>query len=249
MKQIQELGDERHKTWCIHCFGSSGIFDQTKNAFVDIKTKKIIKRNKDHVPSKCLLQKPYPLNLPTLKICSKCNEGFSSHEEYFLAFLGSVSKNMHLGNSSLNVFDSNNRLSDLLLESLKVKPGSSEIEVKLNKESINLVLEKNARGHFHFETGEVIYSNPKHIQMTPVNSFNKEALCNFESVIVSELFPEIGSRLFTRTVTGKDMSEGWIIVQESQYRYAILQIGREAIIRSVIAEEFAVEVYWEDILA
>jgi len=42
---------------------------------------------KDHVIARCLLEKPYPLNLPTVPSCRSCNEGFSRDEQYFLAVL------------------------------------------------------------------------------------------------------------------------------------------------------------------
>src|ERR1700730_9665961 len=74
MDQIGEFVDERHKAWCIHCAG--WIADLNSNC--------------DHVPSKSLLRKPYPKNLPVVQICKSCNGGFSQDEEYLAAFLGSV---------------------------------------------------------------------------------------------------------------------------------------------------------------
>jgi hypothetical protein len=39
----------------------------------------------DHVIPRCLLEKPYPSNLPTVPSCADCNNGYSKDEEYFLA--------------------------------------------------------------------------------------------------------------------------------------------------------------------
>ena len=39
---------------------------------------------KDHVPSKNLLESPFPHNLLTVPACSQCNNSFSFDEEYFL---------------------------------------------------------------------------------------------------------------------------------------------------------------------
>jgi hypothetical protein len=42
---------------------------------------------KDHVIPRCLLEKPYPPNIPTVPSCRPCNEGYSKDEEYFLAVM------------------------------------------------------------------------------------------------------------------------------------------------------------------
>ena len=74
MDQIEEFTDERQKAWCIHC----------GEWIAGLET------NRDHVPSKSLLLKPYPENLPLVEVCRSCNTGFSLDEEYLVAFLGSV---------------------------------------------------------------------------------------------------------------------------------------------------------------
>ena len=74
MDQIREFADERQKSWCIHC-GSPLSSVET---------------NRDHVPSKSLLLKPYPENLPVVEVCKACNGGFAQDEEYLAAFLSCV---------------------------------------------------------------------------------------------------------------------------------------------------------------
>jgi hypothetical protein len=41
----------------------------------------------DHVIPRCLLEKPFPPNLPTVPSCRPCNEAYSKDEEYFLAVM------------------------------------------------------------------------------------------------------------------------------------------------------------------
>ena len=74
MESIYEFVDERQKSWCIHCGGWIAQLET----------------NRDHAPSKSLLQKPYPENLPVMQVCKECNSGFSRDEEYLAAFLGAV---------------------------------------------------------------------------------------------------------------------------------------------------------------
>jgi hypothetical protein len=45
---------------------------------------------RDHVPPRCLLERPYPPNLPTVPSCSSCNAGFSLDEQYFVVLLTQV---------------------------------------------------------------------------------------------------------------------------------------------------------------
>ena len=45
---------------------------------------------KDHVPPRCLLEKPYPTNLRTVPCCSRCNSKFSLDEQYFLILLSQI---------------------------------------------------------------------------------------------------------------------------------------------------------------
>ena len=74
MQQIEPFADERNQSWCIHC--TRWLSD--------------VKVNRDHVPSKSLLYRPYPANLPVVEICEDCNSGFSKDEEYLLVFLSAV---------------------------------------------------------------------------------------------------------------------------------------------------------------
>jgi hypothetical protein len=67
----------------------------------------------------------------------------------------------------------------------------------------------------------------------------------FESIDNGLLWPEVGSRMMTRVITGQDLSNGWVIVQEGVYRYAVVQQGG-ILVRSVLREYLATEVYWDD---
>ncbi|MBV7337585.1 hypothetical protein KFU94_57025 [Chloroflexi bacterium TSY] len=67
MKQYRNYGDVRQYSWCAYCGG-------------DTKTR-------EHVPSKVLLDKPYPKNLPIVSACESCNAGFSMDEEYIACWI------------------------------------------------------------------------------------------------------------------------------------------------------------------
>ena len=46
--------------------------------------------SRDHVPSKILIDEPYPPNLPIAKSCVGCNQGFSASEEYVACLIDCV---------------------------------------------------------------------------------------------------------------------------------------------------------------
>ena len=59
--------DERLTGMCVYC----GAQPETR----------------DHVPSKVLLDEPYPPELPVVGACEKCNASFSMDEQYLACFL------------------------------------------------------------------------------------------------------------------------------------------------------------------
>jgi hypothetical protein len=51
--------------------------------------------------------------------------------------------------------------------------------------------------------------------------------------------------MMTRVLTGQDLAGEWVVVQEGIYRYAVAQ-GGGMLVRSVLSEYLATEVYWGD---
>jgi len=70
MQQLRNYGDDRNNGFCVHCGGPSETVD--------------------HVPSKVLLDEPYPENLMAASACRKCNNGLSLDEEYLACLLECV---------------------------------------------------------------------------------------------------------------------------------------------------------------
>src|SRR4051812_29354064 len=71
MSHLKSLGDRRLTDACTYCRGPE--FETS-----------------DHVPSKVLLDEPFPDNLPVVPACSTCNGGFSLDEEYLATLLDCV---------------------------------------------------------------------------------------------------------------------------------------------------------------
>jgi hypothetical protein len=236
MDQIEEFVDERHKGWCVHC--ATGIHQ--------------VESNRDHVPSKSFLRKPYPENLPTVDVCKSCNEGFSVDEEYFAAFMGCV-----LSGSTDPDRQHDPRVRRILTRSpmlrQRIEDARTESRTLFNdeprivwspeRERIERIVLKNARGHACYEYGEPMLEPPDCVWLAPLASLTPEERSQFEDV-QRDVWPEVGSRMLTRVVTGQDLCDGWVVAQDGVYRYAAIPEGRLTV-RSVIHEYLATEARWD----
>lgn len=238
MKQIREFTDERLRGYCVYC--EQGVSDPTN----------------DHVPSKSLLKKPYPPDLPTIKACRGCNEQFALDEEYFAAFLsavisGSTKPDDQVLPSAANSFKTNEGLRDRIDQSRYIQTcldlGIEERMVWAPEfERIQRVIIKNARGHGYYELGDIneVVGCPVSAWATMQENFDQEQVDRFfrmESGLVG--WPEVGSRAMIRAIEGHDLQNGWIVVQEGVYRYKVDQGTR---VRSILLEHLITEVVWDE---
>lgn len=87
---------------------------------------------------------------------------------------------------------------------------------------------------------------PISISAIPLISMNHDQRNDFEKAGGSFTgWPEVGSRMMTRVMTGQDLNDdGWINVQDNIYRYIVFQQDLLTV-RSVIHNYLATEVVWE----
>jgi hypothetical protein len=234
MDAIQEFVDERQKSWCIHCGGWISALEC----------------NRDHVPSKSLLRKPYPANLPTVRICTQCNAGFSKDEEYLAAFLGSVlSVTTDPGSqdscAAERILRENARLRTRIERSKKeYQTIAGETRCIWTPEAVRIrrVIVKNARGHAFFECGEPMLREPDRVWWSPLEHLSWQRQ-EFEHFELGPAWPEVGSRMMMRMITGQDLDGSWVTVQDGIYRYGVGQVGA-MLVRTVLWEYLATEVFW-----
>lgn len=111
---------------------------------------------------------------------------------------------------------------------------------------IRKVITKNARGHVMYEHGQRVAGDPEPCNIAPLLSLPERLRGEFEFIDYGSGWPECGSRLMQRLVTGDDMRpDGWIEVQPGVYRYAVME-SDGFIVRSVIREYLATEVIFAD---
>ena len=237
MKQMRDYSDERHKGWCIHC---GAVLSSVES-------------NLDHVPSKTILDRPFPENLPTVRVCKSCNTSFSNDEEYFSAFLGSVlagttDPDRQIVERAEKILNSNYRLQDEIeaqLEVVKDADGKDQVTFFPDLSRIQNVVVKNARGHVLFEHGQPAEGEPVRVAVQSIPILPPDMLASFETIDYGAGWPEVGSRLMTRLITGDDMrSDGWVVVQPNIYRFAVMDHD-QFVVRSVIREYLAAEVAWD----
>ena len=241
MDQIHDFSDARLKAFCAHC-GADLIDNDT---------------DRDHVPSRALLLRPYPENLPVVRTCRACNVNFSLDEEYLFLFLRCVIEDTTDPDkhSDAKVSRALRRHEKLRAEIELSKSEQMTIDGGVDRwwhpdlERINRVVLKNARGHVFYEYSELMINEPEYIQTFPLNNVPEEQRESFENdgANTFDVAPELGSRMMTRMFTGQDMLGGWIFVQDDVYRYRIEQCSgiRSGVrVRSILHEYLATEVYW-----
>jgi len=233
MKQMANYGDDRQKGFCVHCGGST--------------------ETRDHAPSKVLLDKPYPANLPILPCCQKCNEGFSLDEEYLACFVECIVSGLTEPSKLqrdnikriLNVNSSLRASIEQAKEENLTLFGEKEVFWKPQEARARNVVMKLVRCHVAYELNEPRLDDPQHIMVTPLPQLNDIQRSRFESLPDTHLWPEAGSRAMQRLlIEDKAYSEGWITVQQGRYRY--MTVGAEHVmVRGVLSEYLAYEVIWE----
>lgn len=238
MDQLLPFSDSRLTRGCIFCGG--------------------LPDTRDHIPSKCILDKPYPENLPVVGCCYECNQGFSSDEQYFACFIecllrGSANIQDLKRPSIIKIFERSPALRKSIENSITEIDGNKIFKPEI--ERINNVLLKLAQGHVAFELSLILRNKPDHFWWGLLSSLSEEKKIDFESVHFQENVGEIGSRSMQRLmVTNIIMQDGssmnmvindWLDVQDDRYRYMAIDDMGMIIIRIVIDEFFGCEIIWE----
>lgn len=227
MDQLQSLADDRLLVGCIHCTGPT--------------------ETRDHVPSRILLDEPYPEHLPVVPACASCNTAFSLDEEY-VACLIEVARTGSVESVERpkirRILQSSPALAARLAQARVVDEKGVASFTAENERVKNVVL-KLARGHAAFELNEQQLDEPSHIMVAPLHTLAPSAREHFESPPQPTAWPEVGTRAMQRMVIA-DQSVyhlGWVDVQEGQYRYAVISEGA-VMVRFVLGEYLACEVIW-----
>lgn len=228
MKQIEPLGDERVLAGCVYCGGPP--------------------ETRDHVPSRVLLDKPFPENLPVVPCCSSCNNSFSLDEEYCAALVdcvrvGSARPTGRHRDKVQRILERQPALT-ATLEAARSVDANGQITFVPDLARIETVVRKLAVGHAASELHTVDAEGPS-VSVAPLPALDETSREAFETPPEVCLYPEVGSRAMLRMFEHGVPSPSWIVVQPGRYRF-LASPGLPVLVRIVIGEYLACEVVWED---
>jgi hypothetical protein len=239
--QLTDHADSRLVNGCIYCGGPE--------------------ETRDHVPSRVLLEPPYPENLPVVWACANCNQGFSRDEEYFACLIEAV-----IAGSSDPVHIKRPGIARILhrADSLRARLEAArtmdreEVRFEIEPDRIKNVLLKLALGHAAYELSQTCRGYASTVRWAAVGSMHSDERESFETPYGMGLIGEIGSRqsqrqlitqVLLRSHDGVERIMGfvtndWIDVQEDCYRYMASDDGDSIRVKMVIREYLACEVVW-----
>lgn len=241
--QLSDFADSRLIAGCIYCGG----LDDTR----------------DHVPSRVLLDLPFPENLPIVPACRRCNTEFSSDEEYLACLIEAV---------LAGTTDPDRIERSRVAATLRRKPGlrariqsgrrvtGDQIAFDFEYARVRNVVLKLARGHAAFELSALNRSEPTAIAWWPMPLMSPEERDSYNASHVVRTLGEVGSRGMQRLLvvqatvkrpTGEScivdvLVNDWVDVQEGRYRYLAIDDQGEVRVKIVIREYLACEVVWSD---
>jgi hypothetical protein len=231
MEQLPNYGDDRQLAACIYCGGET--------------------ESREHVPSRVILDEPYPENLPTVPACVSCNTGFSEDEEYFACLVECARMGSIEGIEREKITRILQRKPSL---SARINAGRTalldgKISFSFEVDRVRAVVRKLAEGHCAFELNERWNKQPVSMGIAPLLSLPVDSLRRFESPFCVSILPEVGSRAMQRLAVVSEIGRGvvdWITVQANRYRYlAAVEAGGMATVRIVVSEYLAAEVRWD----
>lgn len=227
MRQLRNHGDERQWNRCAHCGGRT--------------------ESRDHVPSKVLLDEPFPKNLPRVDCCDACNQASSLDEEYVaclvdVAIAGSADPRRVSRSKVARLLRDKPALQERLRRSLG-KRNQERAGISVEVERVRRVAEKLARGHAVFELNEPQYGPATEVMVLPLKMLGSQRRESFEHVPVPDVWPEVGSRAMQRVAARGGLAE-WLEVQEGRYRYLAVATQAGILVRAVLSRYLAIEVRW-----
>ena len=208
---------------------------------------------RDHVPSKVLLDEPYPPQLPVVGACESCNAGFSLDEQYLSCFLecvicGTVEPSALQRANVRRILSENPGLRHRI-EASQRRDQAGNLLWQPEIDRVRKMVAKLAWGHAAYE----LYPKPEEpveVAFAPLPVLSDQERVAFEDVTSRkpDLWPEIGGRAFLRAFGKKpdqfDQVGDWIVVQPGRYRYVVVETG-EVLVRMVLSEYLACTVSWE----
>jgi hypothetical protein len=228
VQQVLNYGDERQTGWCVYC-------GEERESY-------------EHVPPRIFLDRPFPENLSTVESCIRCNGGFSKDEEFVACLIECAKVGSVVDVRRKRIRSIVTRKPSLAARLIKARAILQDQAVAFSPEisRVRNVICKVAKGHALFELNDPQCKEPTWVGFAPLSSLRGNELRHFESTVAGSLWPEVASRALQRMVRSDRNLHvwDWIVVQPGRYRYLVAGERDGVLVRTVIDEYLATEVYW-----
>lgn len=205
---------------------------------------------REHLPSKVFFEHRDQIDFSILPACKKCNNNFSYHEKYLACYIEFLKSKIYNKDYKIRESIKNTLLKDHFIAN-KIKNQFKQIsgmkyEVSQDTESIEIVLMKLAKGHMAYEMNEIFLDEPKHFSYKFLHDMTKKELLAFNRPVVSEIIPEIGSRLTEYLILTEDgkVLYPWRTISEGEYRFMNFTDKKHSGVKFVINEVLFCKVMW-----
>ena len=231
MDPRQLFADGRHAAFCVFCGAEPTTCE--------------------HAASRVLLDDPQPDDLPSVGSCHGCNSGFSRDEEYLACLIDCVISGSadpeNVRRPKVRAALLHSPALAARIAACRTEDAAGTLIWKPEDERVRNVIVKLARGHVAHQYSEPQLEDPSIVMVIPLMLMTDEQRKTFETIQVSSFYPEIGSRAFVNLfVVGDEVcgaEDGWTVLQEGRYRYAVTQ-PEQPLVRIMLSEYLAAEVVW-----
>ena len=181
----------------------------------------------DHVPSKVLLDEPYPKNLYTVECCRRCNNGFSQDEEFFAVLVECVKfQSFNPDDLSrpkvIKAITNSQKLIKSVQESVLVLRNGF-ILINADNPKVQRVLSKLIRGHLRYESGLLLIDTMYDLKLYCKSCCSKNFVDEFLRPMSTDLLSEVGSRALLKLGYDKRgcLTVPWVTIQKGNYEYCV----------------------------
>ena len=233
MIQIEPQNDTRYEDICCYC---QKQFDNDKT--------------RDHIPSKVLLDKPYPENLPIAFCCFNCNQSFSTDEEYFaciIEYLIAGTKNAEeiQREKIRKILNKKENLKKIIEKNINETNG--ELSINFAESALKNIIKKIIFGHLSYELSNPYIQNPKYIEFNTIDKLNDLEFQEFINDTSIDIAPEIGTRAsLGYNIKDDSPFSSWKIVQENNYQYKLEILESETVLKVIIRNKVYIMAIWNN---
>ena len=191
----------------------------------------------DHIPSKALIDKPYPANMAAIPCCTSCNRRFSLDEEYSSVLLECVKQQSF----DSNVFSRESIKRTVLhtpslLETVRRRvrfESEDRFSIAPDDDRFKAVLLKLVKAHLRFEDSMfLIRDDSIRLSFDSIDNMPEPDVTRFLTPFSSTLLPEVGSRALESVMIIQEDNtrqirycSPWICYQKDTYSFCVAATG------------------------